>query len=133
MTDRAREPLLVVLTDRVGLRNAYKVLHFVALWAIVYECRGDPVPSIGHFADFWQFDERNAYRAQKLFREALPGNASPNVLWAQLREVNPNKDELVARMSEIADDDRAAAKHRHVKKEEIEALAAWLGTTTPVL
>jgi len=122
--------LFVVLTERVGLRKAFKVLLFITQWGYVYEFLGGPVASLEEYAEWWRVNERNAYRDQKLFRDALPGDANPNRVWGQLRVLNPKADEVVAWVEEIRRKDLATPRRR---PPDVDQAAAMLGTLRPVL
>jgi hypothetical protein len=130
MSDRAPDPLFVVLTRQVGLRKAFKVLLFITQWGYVYEFVGGPVASVEEYAEWWHLNERNAYREQKLFREALPGDPNPNRLWEQLRVLNPKADEFAAWIEEIRRRDLSTPRRR---PRDVEEAAALIGTLRPVV
>jgi hypothetical protein len=102
---RKLEPdsLLVVLTDRVGLVNAMKVLTFIASWGIATEDLGHPPDTIEEYAYWWRSSAATGYREQRLFREAMRDEtATPTAIWEQVRGQLDAKDRKRA--------DRSAAK-----------------------
>lgn len=131
MSDRTPDPLFAVLTRRVGLRKALNVLLFVTKWGYVYEYLRGPVASLEEYAEWWHLNERNAYREQKLFREAVPGDLNPNRLWEQLQALNPMADEFRARVAEIRGLDLATPRRR--RPRDVDEAAALLGTLRPVV
>jgi hypothetical protein len=129
MDDRTPESLWVVLTRKVGIRNAFKVLLFVAQWAHVYEYLRGPLRSIDEYAEFWRVSERFAYRQQKLFREAL-GDSNPNRLWQELRTMDPGFDDLTKLVDQIRKLDLGTPRRT---PKSVEEMAARIGTLRPVL
>jgi hypothetical protein len=86
-TMRKADPnaLVAVMTRNVGFVKAMKVLTFVAAWGIATESLGHPPVSVEEYADWWKESYPTAYREQKLFREALPGETTPERIWTQAR------------------------------------------------
>jgi len=130
MVEQEPDPLFVVLTREVGLRKAFKVLLFIAQWGYVYEFFDGGVSSVEEYAEWWHLNERNAYREQKLFREALPSETNPNRLWAELRVLNPRADQFRDRIEEIRRRDLATPRRR---PPDVDEAAALIGTLRPVL
>jgi hypothetical protein len=130
MADRDPEPLFVGLTRRVGLRKAFKVLLFITQWGYVYEYLRGPVASVEEYAEWWHLNERNAYREQKLFREAVPGDLNPNRLWEQLQALNPKADEFRASIDEIRRRDLGTPRRR---PPDVDETAALIGTLRPAV
>ena len=88
------DSLLVVLTKRVGLLKAMKVLTFIVAWGIVTEDLGRPPETVEEYAYWWRESAATAYREQRLFREALRDDtATPTPIWEQARSQLDAKDE----------------------------------------
>jgi hypothetical protein len=128
MGDRAPDPLFVVLTKRLGVRKAFRVLLFVTQWGYVYEFYRGPVRSLEEFAQWWHHNERNAYREQKLFREGFPNDPNPNRVWEQLQAVNPNGGEITAWIDKIRREDLGTPRWR--RPPDVDEFAAMIATLT---
>jgi hypothetical protein len=126
MTQASRDPLFYVLTKRLGLRKAVRVLLFIVQWGYVYEYMRGPLLSLNEFVEFWRTNERNAYREQKLFREAI-GDGTPDKLWEELQAVNPRADELRAWINEIRAADLGTPRRR---PPDVDEWAAMIGSLT---
>lgn len=77
--DRQGTPLLVVATQRVGLRKAMKVLAYMTAWDHVRDDLGRE-PSAEEYAKWWKESPATAYRQQALFRDAFPAETTPSRL-----------------------------------------------------
>jgi hypothetical protein len=103
MATKKPEALAIVLARQVGFRNSMKVLTFITAWGIVYESLGR-APSVEEYADWWKESYPTAYREQKLFREAMPGQDTPTELWEQVRaqvrgKSKKDKDMVAAKLA----------------------------------
>lgn len=76
----ARPTLLRVAAHNVGALKAYRVIAFMVEWHMAREALGQPTLTLAEFSDWWHVSERNAYRDQARFREAFPGESSPDRL-----------------------------------------------------
>jgi len=75
------QPLLAVAQRRVGLRKAFQALTFMSAWDMVRAAgHAKAEPTIEDYAAYWKISPATAYREQRLFREAFPGEASPTRL-----------------------------------------------------
>jgi hypothetical protein len=88
------DSLLVVLTANVGFRKAMKVLVFIVAWGKVYDALGHAPVSVEEYAYWWRESVPTAYREQKLFREALPGQTTPTLIWERVREQVDAADDI---------------------------------------
>lgn len=131
MTERAPDPLFVVLTRAVGLRKAIRLLLFITQWGYVQEFYRGPLKNLEEYAEWWHVNERNAYRDQKLFREAFPNDTNPNRLWEQLQAVNPQAEAITAQINRIRSLDLATPRWRRPSDvDEFAAMIATLAVTT---
>jgi hypothetical protein len=74
------KPLLKVASDRVGMRTAFMVLSFMAAWDVAQErLRKRPI-TLEEYADYWRVTRATAFREQKRFRDAFPGETTPERL-----------------------------------------------------
>jgi len=80
------DPLLVVLTRRVGPLPAIRICSFVVAWGAVYEKLERPPSSVQEYARLGGTSVPTAYRDLRLFCQALPGEQSPTRLWEAARE-----------------------------------------------
>lgn len=69
--NKNRESLAKMLTRRVGVMRAAKVLSFLVMYGTLYLERGERV-SLEEFAEFWGYSPSTAYRTLRVFREAIP-------------------------------------------------------------
>src|SRR5437588_8213874 len=78
--DLAGEPLLTMAARRVGLRRAFRVLTFMAAWDRSRRALDKRPITLEEYRDWWRETERTAFREQALFREAFPGETTPDRL-----------------------------------------------------
>jgi hypothetical protein len=78
--DESGEPLLTVAARAVGLRRAFRVLTFMAAWdrAKRAMCKG-PI-TLEEYGEWWKESRATIYREQALFRQAFPGETTPDRL-----------------------------------------------------
>jgi hypothetical protein len=81
---RKPDPLLVVLSRRIGPTRAMRVCSFVISWGYVYEKLGRAPTSVEEYAELASASIPTAYRDQRLFREAFPGESTPSRIWESL-------------------------------------------------
>jgi len=74
------EPLLAIASRQVGLRRAFRVLTFMAAWDRARTALGKRPITLQEYSTWWRENERTAYREQALFREAFPGEDTPERL-----------------------------------------------------
>jgi hypothetical protein len=74
------EPLLVVASRAVGLRRAFRVLTYMAAWDRARRALDKRPITLDDYRQWWRQNERTAYREQALFREAFPGETTPDRL-----------------------------------------------------
>jgi hypothetical protein len=73
-------PLLVVAQKRVGLRKAFTVLTFMVAWDHARRAMRRETLTLEQYADWWKESRATAYRHQARFREAFPGESTPDRL-----------------------------------------------------
>jgi hypothetical protein len=74
------EPLLTIAARAVGLRRAFRVLTFMAAWDRARRALDKRPITLEDYHSWWRENERTAYREQALFREAFPGEVTPDRL-----------------------------------------------------
>ena len=77
----SNQSLVIVLAKNVGMIKGAQVLQFIWSWGDVMERLGREPDSIEEYADTFRTSYATAYREQKLFREALPGETTPTRIW----------------------------------------------------
>jgi hypothetical protein len=80
-----RDSLLVVLTMKVGLLKAIKVLTFIVCWGYASEDLGQPPETVEEYAYWWRMSAAKAFREQRLFRDALDDEPTPTRIWDQAK------------------------------------------------
>ena len=88
------DSLMVVIAKNVGFLKAVKVLAFIIAWGKVYDDLGRAPESVEEYAYWWRESVPTAYREQKLFREALPGQMTPTAIWENVRGQLDATDEV---------------------------------------
>lgn len=78
--DAAGEPLLTIASRNVGLRRAFKALAFMAAWDRARRAMLREEISLGEYAEWWKVSHGASYREQATFREAFPGETTPDHL-----------------------------------------------------
>lgn len=69
----------------VGQVKAAKVVAFIVMWAIAEEALGHP-PTLDEYASWWRESRSTVFRLQARFRDAFPGESTPQRLVDALRE-----------------------------------------------
>lgn len=78
--DQAGEPLLTIAARQLGMRRAFRVLTFMAAWDRARKAMRRERITLQEYAEWWRETERTAYRDQALFRQAFPGEDTPDHL-----------------------------------------------------
>src|SRR4051794_18566436 len=80
MTRRRKPPTLQQAAAlHVGQVKGAKVVAFLVCWAVAEEALGHP-PTLDEYADWWNESRATAFREQARFREAFPGETTPQRL-----------------------------------------------------
>jgi hypothetical protein len=90
------DSFLVVLSQRVGPTRAMRVCSFVISWGYAYEKLGRAPGSVEEYAELGGASVPTAYREQRLFREALPGESTPTRIWESVRKKVDAADAVAA-------------------------------------
>ena len=81
-----RRPTLQRLAARhVGQIGGAKVVAFIVQWAIAGEALGHSL-TLDEYADWWHASRSTVFREQARFREAFPGEATPQRLVDLLKQ-----------------------------------------------
>ncbi len=80
-----RTTLQQLAAARVGQVKGAKVVAFVVMWAIAEEALGHP-PTLEEYAEWWRESRSTVFREQARFREAFPGETTPQSLVDVLQE-----------------------------------------------
>jgi hypothetical protein len=73
---RLPRTLQELAATRVGLIRSMKVVTFIVSWGIACEAIGQPL-TLEEYADWWKESRSTAFREQAVFREAFPGETTP--------------------------------------------------------
>ncbi len=86
-TRKGRQPktLQEFAAKRVGAFKSARVIAFILSWGIAAEAVGHPL-TLEEFADWWKESRSTSFREQALFREAFPGETTPQRLVSLLSE-----------------------------------------------
>lgn len=77
---RKRRPTLQQLAaSNVGQVAGARVVAFIVQWAIAQEAVGHPL-TLDEYGDWWNASRSTVFREQARFREAFPGEATPQRL-----------------------------------------------------
>ena len=68
----------------VGALQAYRTVAYVVCWAIAEERLGHP-PTLEEYAEWWGESLRTVFREQERFRNAFPGETTPQRLVNHLK------------------------------------------------
>jgi hypothetical protein len=82
-------PVVAAAAERVGLRKAFSVGLFIAVWRVFTVANGRPPATVDEFAKWCNISRAQAFRDQALFREAFPDFSTPTEVWAALVEPPP--------------------------------------------
>ena len=81
---RQRPTLQQLAAKRVGQTSGARVVAFTVQWAIAEEALGHPL-TLDEYADWWHASRSTVFREQARFREAFPGEVTPQRLVDLLR------------------------------------------------
>ena len=73
---RKRPTLQQLAAKNVGQIAGAKVVAFIVQWAIAQEALGHPL-TLEEYADWWHASRSTVFREQARFREAFPGETTP--------------------------------------------------------
>ena len=73
------------VSKQVGLIKTARVITFILAWGIAAEAVGHPL-TLEEYADWWKESRSTSFREQALFREAFPGETTPQRLVDLLSE-----------------------------------------------
>lgn len=74
-------PLMEYLRRRVGFRRSIQVLAFMVAWDTARRAlHGREPMTLQEYADWWKVSRPTAFREQARFREAFPGETTPDRL-----------------------------------------------------
>jgi len=80
-----------------------RVCSFIVSWGYAYEKLGRAPRSVEEYAELGGVSVPTAYRDQKLFREALPGESTPTRIWKSVRtKLNTADDAAPARLGAMS-------------------------------
>lgn len=78
--DDSGEALLTIAGRNVGLRKAFQALTFMAAWDRARRALRRETLTLDEYCDWWKVNRRTAFREQARFREAFPGEVTPDRL-----------------------------------------------------
>ena len=80
-----------------------RVCSFVISWGTVSEKSGRAPSSVEEFAELDGAGVPTAYREQRLFRDALPGESTPTRIWLLVRKkIDPADAAAAARLGHVS-------------------------------
>jgi hypothetical protein len=80
-----------------------RVCSFVISWGYAYEKLGRAPGSVEEYAELGGASVPTAYREQRLFREALPGESTPTRIWESVRKkIDAADAAAAARLGNVA-------------------------------
>lgn len=80
-----------------------RVCSFVISWGTVSEKLGRAPASVEEFAELDGASIPTAYREQRQFREALPGESTPTRIWLLVRKkIDPADPAAAARLGHVS-------------------------------
>lgn len=77
------QSLLQAAQSRVGLRRAFKALTFMAAWDHARRQLRRETLTLQEYGEWWKDSPATCYRQQANFREAFPGEKTPDRLLDQ--------------------------------------------------
>ena len=99
-TGASGEPLLTIAARSVGLRKAFRVLTFMAAWDQARRAMRRETLTLAEYAEWWRESPATSYRHQALFREAFPGESTPDRL-LDLADVQWNERQGLAGLGRV--------------------------------
>lgn len=100
MSPKANDTLMAMAIRNVGMRKAFKAMLYLAQWGIAYEAEGPMTPE--QLSEWWKESRATSFGNQAKFREAFPGEQTPERLWtvAQVeRATRRNQKEVLAQLT----------------------------------
>jgi hypothetical protein len=85
MGRRKQLTLQQAAAKNVGQVKGAKVVAFIVMWGIAEEALGHP-PTLEEYATWWRESRSTVFRLQARFRDAFPGESTPQRLVDALRE-----------------------------------------------
>jgi hypothetical protein len=82
---RQPKTLAEQLVREIGFRKTVRVMAFVSAWGICTEALGRPPASIEEYAGWWTEGFSTACRERAMFREAFPGESTPERMWERVK------------------------------------------------
>lgn len=76
---RRRPTLQQLAAKRVGQTSGARVVAFIVQWAIAAEAMGHAL-TLDEYAEWWHASRSTVFREQARFREAFPGETTPQRL-----------------------------------------------------
>lgn len=74
------QPLYEIGRANAGVRKALQSLTFMAAWDVARRSLRRETLTLDEYADWWKVNRRTAFREQERFREAFPGEKTPDRL-----------------------------------------------------
>ena len=89
MVNVSRQPrtIMEVCISRAGVLKGARVASFIASWAIASQALDREI-TLEEYADWWNENERTAYRHQASFREVFPHLATPQPIANAAKAMN---------------------------------------------
>lgn len=78
--DQGGDKLLTIAGQNVGLRKAFQALTFMAAWDRARRALRRQTLTLDEYADWWKVSRATAFREQARFRDAFPGESTPDRL-----------------------------------------------------
>lgn len=88
-----RDSLLAYMIQKAGFRKARYVGSFLVEWAVARDALKLETMTVAQYAEFWHVPERTGYHQQKVFREVLGAEWTPDQvvdLMMATRKKNPS-------------------------------------------
>jgi hypothetical protein len=74
------EALFDIARSNAGLRKAFQALTFMAAWDLARRALRRETLTLEEYADWWKVARTTSFREQSRFREAFPGETTPDRL-----------------------------------------------------
>jgi hypothetical protein len=78
--DETGESLMAIATRNAGPRRAIQALTFIAAWDTARRGLVKRPLTLAEYGEWWRLSESTMYREQARFREAFPGESTPDRL-----------------------------------------------------
>jgi len=90
------QSLMQVAILNAGIRKGYRACLYLVLWGIASDAEKRPM-SANDLAKWWGDSRTITYKRQAIFREAFPGEETPERLWKVAQVVHADR----SRQSEV--------------------------------